>query len=118
MIVAIPGSAQQTAHWVGSIRCDIQVIGRDSYQNPDGWHTHPVQLSGGTSASSDFCIVSIGSSQAGIRITGDRMDLSVPAHWVPVAGAALDVVAAFIVQADTGCAGSGLGVAILGASAL
>jgi hypothetical protein len=93
------------------------VIGRDSYQNPDGWHTHPVQLSGGTSAS-DFCIVRIGASQAGIRITGDRMDLSVPAHWVPVAGAALDVVAAFIVQADTGCAGSGLGVAILGASAL
>lgn len=93
------------------------VIGRDSHQNPDGWHTHPVQLAGGTGAS-DFCIVSIGGSQGGIRIAGDTMRLSMPAHFVPVAGAALDVVASFIVQVDAGCAGSGLGVAILDAAAL
>ncbi|HUF64816.1 MAG TPA: hypothetical protein VMM17_02455, partial [Gemmatimonadaceae bacterium] len=55
------------------------VIGRDSRQNPDGWHTHPVQLSGGTSAS-DFCVVSIGGSQAGIRIVADVMSVSAPAR--------------------------------------
>lgn len=93
------------------------VIGRDSNQNPDGWHTHPVQLSGGTSAS-DFCIVSIGGSQAGIRIVADVMSVSMPARSLPVAAAALDVVASFIVQADAGCAGSGLGVALLDATAL
>lgn len=93
------------------------VIGRDSHQNPDGWHTHPVQLGGGTGGS-DFCIVSIGGSQAGIRILDDAMNVSVPAHWLPVPGSALDVVASFIVQVDAGCAGSGLGVAILGAVAL
>ena len=93
------------------------VIGRDSHQNPDGWHTHPVQLRGGTGAS-DFCIVSIGGSQAGIRIASDAMSLSVPAHFVPVAGAAFDVVASFIVQVDAGCVGSGLGVAVLDAAGL
>lgn len=93
------------------------VIGRDSHQNPDGWHTHPVQLSGGTGAS-DFCIVSIGGSQAGIRIVGDAMNLSVPAQWVPVASTAFDVVVSFVVQVDEACAGSGLGVAILDAAGL
>lgn len=93
------------------------VIGRDSRQNPDGWHTHPVQLSAG-SAASDFCIVNIGGSQAGIRILGNAMNLSVPARWVPVAGTALDVVASFVVQADAACPGSGLGVAVLDATAL
>ncbi|HSJ13336.1 MAG TPA: hypothetical protein VK939_02910 [Longimicrobiales bacterium] len=93
------------------------VIGRDSHQNPDGWHTHPVQLGAGTGAS-DFCIVSIGGSQAGIRIVGDAMSLSVPARFVPVGGAALDVVASFVVKVDAGCAGSGLGVAILDAAGL
>lgn len=93
------------------------VIGRDSHQNPEGWHTHPVQLSGGTSTS-DFCIVSIGGSQAGIRINGDAMNLRVPAQWAPVGVTALDVVASFIVQVDAGCVGSGLGVAVLSAVGL
>jgi hypothetical protein len=92
-------------------------IGRDSQQNPDAWHTHPVQLSGGTGAS-DFCIVSIGGSQAGIRIQNDGMSLSVPVGAVPVSAAALDVVASFIVQGDAGCAGTGLGVAVLDVAAL
>jgi hypothetical protein len=93
------------------------VIGRDSYQNPDGWHTHPVQLSGGTGAS-DFCIVSIGGSQAGIAIVGDGMNVTVPARWLPAAASDLDVVAAFIVQGEAGCAGTGLGVAVLAGQAL
>ena len=92
-------------------------IGRDSNQNPDAWHTHPVQLGGGTSASS-FCIVSIGGSQGGIRIQDNVMSLSVPAGSMPVSTAALDVVAAFIVQGDAGCAGTGLGVAVLDAATL
>ena len=93
------------------------VIGRDSRQNPDGWHTHPVQLGGGTSTSS-FCVVSIGGSQAGIRIHGDAMNLSLPAGWLPGVAADLDVVAAFIVQADAGCLATGLGVAVLDAEAI
>jgi hypothetical protein len=44
-------------------------IGRDSNQNPDAWHSHPVQLAGGA-GTSNFCIISIGTSQAGIVIAG------------------------------------------------
>ena len=29
------------------------LIGRDSHQNPDGWHTHPVTLAGGTASSNN-----------------------------------------------------------------
>jgi hypothetical protein len=36
---------------------------RDSNQNPDAWHTHPVQLSSGDGTSSDFCIEELGTSQ-------------------------------------------------------
>lgn len=93
------------------------VIGRDSHQNPDGWHTHPVQLGGGT-ATSNFCVLSIGTSQGGIRIHGDGLEVTVPARSLPVAVQDLDAVAAFIVQADAGCAATGLGVAILDATAL
>ncbi len=96
------------------------VIGRDSRQNPDGWHTHPVQLSGGTkpSGTSDFCIESIGRSQGGIAILGDIMRVHMAERWAGISASALDVAASFVVQGDSGCAGSGLGVVVLDAEAL
>jgi hypothetical protein len=91
-------------------------IGRDSKQNPDGWHTHPVQLTGGTTATggtSEFCIVSIGRSQAGIAIQGDLMRTNIALQWAGLDVNALDVAASFVVQADSDCDGSGLGVDVL-----
>jgi hypothetical protein len=91
-------------------------IGRDSRQNPDGWHTHPVQLAEGTTASggtSEFCIVSIGRSQAGIVIQGDLMRTNVALQWAGLGVNALDVAASFVVQTDSDCDGSGLGVHVL-----
>jgi hypothetical protein len=96
-------------------------IGRDSRQNPNGWHTHPVQLAAGTIPSggtSDFCIVSIGRSQAGIAIQSDRMRTNIALHWAGLGVAALDVAASFVVQADAGCSGSGLGVDVLDTESL
>ena len=91
-------------------------IGRDSRQNPDGWHTHPVQLGAGTkpTGSSDFCITSIGTSQGGINIQGDVMRVQMAANWAGISAASLDVAASFTVQVDTGCS-SGLGVAVIDA---
>lgn len=96
------------------------VIGRDSRQNPDGWHTHPVVLTGGTkpSGTSDFCIVSIGRSQGGIAILGDVMRVQMADRWAGVPASALDVAASFVVQGDGGCAATGLGVVLLDAATL
>jgi hypothetical protein len=96
-------------------------IGRDSKQNPDGWHTHPVQLTQGTVASggtSDFCIVSIGRSQAGIAIRADLMRTRISLRWAGLRVNALDVAASFVVQPDPDCDGSGLGVDVLDTEAL
>ncbi len=91
------------------------VIGRDSRQNPDGWHTHPVQLTGGTkpSGTSDFCIVSIGASQGGIAIQGDALRVNMSDRWAGISAEALDVAASFVVQEDNGCTATGLGVRVL-----
>jgi hypothetical protein len=86
-------------------------IGRDSRQNPDGWHTHPVSLLPGTQTST-FCIGSIGRSQGGIAIHDDVLGLNISEEWAGVTADELDVAASFIVQADAGC-GVGLGVAVL-----
>ncbi|HYO46013.1 MAG TPA: hypothetical protein VEY33_04915 [Gemmatimonadota bacterium] len=93
------------------------VIGRDSRQNPDGWHTHSVELTGGT-ASSDFCIVSIGRSQGGIAIHDDTLRVNTSRQWAGISAADLDVAAAFVVQVDAGCTTTGLGVAVLDAETL
>ena len=92
------------------------LIGRDSRQNPDGWHTHPVQLGAGTKpgGSSDFCILSIGTSQGGINIHQDGIRVRMSAHWTGISAASLDVAASFTVQADAACS-SGLGVAVIDA---
>lgn len=92
------------------------VIGRDSRQNPDGWHTHPVSLSGG--AAFDFCIEAIGTSQGGISIRGDRLRLAIAARQAGLSADDLDVAAAFIVAADAGCVTTGLGVDVLDAEAI
>lgn len=87
-------------------------IGRDSRQNPDGWHSHPVELTAGT-GSSDFCVVSIGRTQGGIAIVNDAMRVNMADQWAGIAASDLDVSAAFFVQEDTGCSATGLGVALL-----
>lgn len=87
-------------------------IGRDSRQNPDGWHSHPVQLTGGT-AISEFCVVEIGTSQGGIAIQEDELRLHLSTHWAGLSADALDVAAAFVVQPDVDCAATGLGVHVL-----
>jgi hypothetical protein len=88
------------------------VIGRDSNQNPDGWHTHPVQLATGAGGS-DFCILSIGTSQGGIAIRQDRLRLNMAGRQAGIQPSELDVAASFIVQSEAGCAASGLGVVVL-----
>ena len=92
------------------------VIGRDSRQNPNGWHTHTVRLAAGTTSSS-FCIASLGTSQGGISIVGDALNLAMAARQAGTSASALDVAASFIVQADAGCT-SGLGVQVLDTAAL
>lgn len=89
------------------------LIGRDSNQNPDGWHTHPVTLTGGSAF--DFCIASIGTSQGGIAIVGGMLGLHMAGRQAGLAAEDLDVAASFIVAVDTGCAGLGLGVKVLDA---
>ena len=92
------------------------VIGRDSRQNPDGWHTHPVELTAG--AAFDFCIVSIGRSQGGLSIRDDELTVRVAERWAGVAAGALDVAAAFVVRQDAGCTATGLAVEVLDAETL
>ena len=92
-------------------------IGRDSNQNPDAWHTHPVQLAGGAGAS-NFCIVSLGTSQAGIAIVGDEIRVNIAQNQAGLSASDLDVAAAFIVQPQAGCVATGLGVKILSAIGL
>ena len=89
-------------------------IGRDSNQNPDAWHTHPVQLAGGA-GTSNFCIVSLGTSQAGIAIVGDEIRVNIAQAQAGLSAGDLDVAAAFIVQPEAGCAATGLGVKALSA---
>lgn len=82
---------------------------RDSNQNPDAWHTHPVQLSSG--ASTDFCIEELGTSQGGIRLNGNVMDIRMPSTFT--GGITPDTAASFIVVQDSGCQTTELGVDVL-----
>ena len=86
------------------------LIGRDSHQNPDAWHTHPVSLS--TGSSFDFCVASIGTSQGGLSIHNDVLRANISANQAGVSAGDLDVAASFAVQLDGGCA-SGLGVDVI-----
>jgi hypothetical protein len=85
-------------------------IGRDSHQNPRGWHAHTVTLGGGATAPNDFCLVRIDSSPtAGISLHGKTMKVNVRKRTLPVAPQAFDAATGFTVQQDAACA-SGLGV--------
>ncbi|HUG02261.1 MAG TPA: hypothetical protein VML95_10380 [Longimicrobiales bacterium] len=92
------------------------LIGRDSNQNPDGWHTHPVTLGAGSAF--DFCIISIGTSQGGIANTGGNLRLNMAGRQAGLAAEDMDVAASFIVAVDAGCGGLGLGVKVLDALSL
>jgi hypothetical protein len=88
------------------------VIGRDSNQNPRGWHAHVVTLSGGATAPNDFCLASIDSSPtAGISIHGKTMRVNVRRSKLPVPAQAFDLATGFTVQTDAACT-SGLGVRV------
>lgn len=95
---------------------------RDSTQNPDSWHTHPVTLGGGNLFA--FCIDAIGQgtegSQAGISFTdsdkedevkNDTINVSISAKQAGVNASDLDTAASFTVKADLACP-TGLGVDI------
>src|SRR5260370_28262681 len=48
------------------------VLGKDSLQNPAGWHAHTATLAGGATAPHDFCVASIDSTPtAGIPNEGN-----------------------------------------------
>lgn len=86
------------------------VLGRDSHQNPDGWHAHTATLTGGATAPNDFCVASIDSTPtAGIQIQDDTMTVNVRADELPVAASAFDAAVGFTIQPDAACA-SGLAV--------
>ena len=88
------------------------VIGRDSHQNPSGWHAHTVTLAGGATAPNDFCLAGINSSPtAGIAIQGATIKANVRLSVLPVAPSAFDTAVGFTVQTDNACA-SKLGVRV------
>ena len=87
-------------------------IGRDSRQNPNGWHAHTVTLATGATAPHDFCLASIDSSPtAGIQLHGKTMRVNVRARALPFAVSAIDTAVGFTVQHDVACA-SGLAVVV------
>ena len=95
-------------------------LGRDSFQRPDAWHLHTVQLTGGATGLNDFCLVAVASTPtAGIQIQGSTMRVNLRASEMPVAGggpisaAAIDAAVGFTVHGgDAGCTATGLGVRV------
>jgi len=88
---------------------------RDSFQNPNAWHTHTVVLSGPTTAS-NFCIQQLGTSQGGLTIInnvlGVNTGITQAGNFIPNVGAS------FVVQKDPGCTATGLGVKVLSSVAV
>jgi hypothetical protein len=62
-----------------------------------------VQLAAGAGGS-NFCIVSLGTSQAGIAIAGDEIRVTIAQHQAGLSADDLDIAAAFVVQPEDGCA--------------
>jgi hypothetical protein len=89
----------------------------DSHQRPHGWHTHTVTLSAGTS-SSTFCIASLGTSEGGLSIHGDDMNLNIAVNQAGMTADSLNVAVSFVVQSDSGCTTTGLGVVVLSTATL
>lgn len=89
------------------------VIGRDSHQNPDGWHAHTATVGGGATPPNDFCLVSIDSTPtAGIQILGETMRVNVQDWKLPVAPEEFDAAAGFTLEPDGACT-SGLAVRLV-----
>jgi len=80
-------------------------IGRDSHQNPDAWHPHPGVLGLGEDqgSSSDFCVLSLGTAQGGIKIKGDTLNLNIASNQAGVSVDDLDGAVGFVVVADGDC---------------
>jgi len=83
----------------------------DSNQNPHAWHTHAVSLSPG--GNSDFCIAGLGTSQGGLSLHGDVMQLNMAENQSDISADNIDLAASFVVVRDETCAGTGLGVDVL-----
>lgn len=95
------------------------VIGRDSFQRPDAWHLHTVQLTSGATAPNDFCLVEVASTPTGgIQIQGSSMKVNLRASEMPSVGGSpisasdIDAAVGFTVHpGDAGCT-TGLGVRV------
>jgi hypothetical protein len=86
--------------------------GRDSRQNPRGWHPHTVTFGPGATPPNDYCFVSIDSSPtAGIQLHGATMRVNVRTRVLPFPVSAIDTAVGFTIQPDAACA-SGLGILI------
>jgi hypothetical protein len=86
--------------------------GRDSRQNPRGWHAHTVTFGPGATAPNDFCFISIDSSPtAGIQLHGATMRVNVRRRVLPFSVSVIDTAVGFTIQPDSACA-SGLGIRI------
>jgi hypothetical protein len=83
---------------------------RDSAQNPDAWHTHPVSLSSGDRPD-HFCIEELGTSQGGISLKNNVMKLHMANTFT--SGLLPNAAASFIVEPRTTCQTTGLGVTVL-----
>ena len=83
-------------------------IGRDSNQNPDAWHPHQGVLDQ-QGQDSDFCVLSLGTAQGGIKIKGDTLSLNIASEQAGVSVDDLDVAVGFKVVEDLDCT-STLGV--------
>lgn len=82
---------------------------RDSLQNPDGWHTHNVQLSFGASPNTAACITGLSDVNAGLSIQGNTLNVNV--RNSELTGTFLpNAATAFTIVPDSNCAGTGLGV--------
>ena len=88
---------------------------KDSFQNPSAWHTHTVSLSAGSS-DSNFCIQQLGRSEAGVRIINNFLGVNIA---IAQAGNLIpNVGASFVVQSDSGCAATGLGVVVISSATI
>jgi len=82
---------------------------QDSTQNPNGWHTHNVQLAVGTSSGSDACITGLGPDTfAGTSINGKTINVNV--RNSELTGTLTGGAVAFTIVPDAGCAVTRLGV--------
>ena len=76
---------------------------KDSAQNPNGWHTHPVTLSVWDFDAGQFCIEDLRSSQGGWSINKDVMKVNVKANAIEINADEVDAVVSFTASVDSDC---------------